>query len=113
MTSKAAKSERLGELHSKVTEVMISTLDNIETTNQKLAALADLDPESAQHVPLEPSAALLGAVTKFLKDNEITCNDEAPQMQTLKGAAERKGKPPQVASPLLLENLPLEETTKQ
>ncbi len=115
MTSKAAKTDKLGELHSRVAEVMLDALNNIEESNARLKELHEMikaeKDEQPAFVPLEPSAALLNAITKFLKDNEITCNDDAPSMQPLAGAVQNRapGKRPTVASKIVLEDLPLEE----
>lgn len=119
MTTKAAKTDVLGELHAKVADVMLKALDGVEVQNKRLAELhaqqkAEADDPSTiadQPVLLEPSAALLNAITKFLKDNEITCNDDAPSMQPLaeKVQEQRAGKKPTVASKIVLEDLPLTE----
>jgi len=65
----SATEKKLGALHEKVAEVLIDALDGEELP-------AYQDPESgevmeAKRIP--PSAAIIAAATKFLKDNEITC----------------------------------------
>lgn len=80
MTKKAANEETLGTLHAKVAEVMLNALNSTDMLNEQIAA----DNEKARQADqldairdlIEPSPALLGAITKFLKDNEITCNTE-------------------------------------
>lgn len=65
----SATEKRLGELHEKVAEVLIDALDGEELPGYT-------DPETEEVVPakrLAPSAAIIAAATKFLKDNEITC----------------------------------------
>ena len=66
MTKKAATDEVLGELHAKVATVMTRVLD-------KAADALDKEP-AEDELPYEINPALLGAVTKFLKDNEITAD---------------------------------------
>lgn len=69
----AATEKRLGELHNKVAEVLIDALDGEELPGYT-------DPETDEEVPakrLPPSAAIIAAATKFLKDNEITCQPAA------------------------------------
>lgn len=66
----AATEQRLGELHAKVAEVLSDALDGEELP-------AWTDPETGDVQPakrLAPSAAIIAAATKFLKDNEITCD---------------------------------------
>lgn len=65
----SATEKRLGELHQKVAEVLIDALDGDELP-------AYTDPETGEELPakaIPPSAAIIAAATKFLKDNEITC----------------------------------------
>lgn len=79
----AATEKRLGELHHKVTEVLIVALEG-----ETLPGYTD--PETDEIVPdkqLPPSAAIIAAATKFLKDNEITC---APSEDNALGELEKK-----------------------
>lgn len=65
----SATEQRLGELHAKVAEVLSEALEGEELPGYK-------DEETGEIVPpkkLAPSAAIIAAATKFLKDNEITC----------------------------------------
>lgn len=79
----AATEKRLGELHQKVAEVLIEALEG-----EVLPGYTD--PETEEVIPdkkLAPSAAIIAAATKFLKDNEITC---APSENNALGELERK-----------------------
>tara|TARA_B110000046_G_C12898225_1_gene357351 strand:+ start:143 stop:421 length:279 start_codon:yes stop_codon:yes gene_type:complete len=59
MAKGASTEQSLGNLHNKVTELFVKVLDEYEST-----------PELA-------SPAMLGAITKFLKDNSISLESEA------------------------------------
>jgi len=77
MTKNAATEGKLGQLHAKVADVMLSVLNSYDTmqrvVEEKLTTL-----EGGEELPqlVEPSASLLGAITKFLKDNDVTCQPE-------------------------------------
>lgn len=92
MAQGAAKEGALGALHSKITSMFIKVLaryedrlDALETVNpdditdEVLAALLD---ESAM-----PNPAMLGAITKFLKDNAISFDTE--KLEELSGTEKR------------------------
>lgn len=108
----AAKSELLGRLHAKMAEIMLNTL---MAYDEKQAAVAELctkakdlgEPDLVAGVFIqEPSPALLGAITKFLKDNEITCNTEdSAEMSELGKRLEAKTE----ARKLRLADLPIQE----
>ena len=76
MSKNAAKEVTLGKLHDTLATILCKVLDR---HNQILDALATLDPEDIQQEVLkelmeggwEPNPALINAVSKFLKDNEI------------------------------------------
>ena len=84
MAKGAAKQEALGGLHNVLTRVFQKTLDKY------LADLAVLDKFQGSDDPdfaddflvaalaeiKEPNPAMLGAISKFLKDNEIAFDDE-------------------------------------
>lgn len=55
---------KLGDLHDKVADVLIGALDRSE----KLATAT-----GEEVFPIEVNPALISVATKFLKDNEITC----------------------------------------
>ena len=59
MAKGALTEQSLGNLHNKVTELFVKVLDEYEST-----------PELA-------NPAMLGAITKFLKDNSISLESEA------------------------------------
>ena len=85
----AATEKRLGELHLKVTEVLIEALDGEELPGYE-------DPETgevmaAKRIPA--SAAVIAAATKFLKDNEITCvRDQGNALGELEAKMEERRK---------------------
>lgn len=65
----SATEKKLGALHEKVADVLIDALDGEELPGYT-------DPETGEVVEAKrmlPSAAIIAAATKFLKDNEITC----------------------------------------
>lgn len=75
----------LGALHTKVAEVLNEALDG-----QTLEAVTDEEGNVIQEaVKMAPSAAIIAAATKFLKDNNITC---APSKDNAIGALEQKMK---------------------
>lgn len=84
MSKSSAKESLLGELHATVAKIMLNALKAhdakaIMVMSMVTAAKENGDAEAMANAIImlpEPNAALLGAVTKFLKDNEITCNTE-------------------------------------
>lgn len=60
MSKGPATEGRLGDLHNKIAEVMISALDNIASDDE-----AELNP------------ALLSVMVRFLDSNKVTCAPEA------------------------------------
>lgn len=77
----AASETRLGALHEKVTEVLMVALDG-----EVLPGYEDGDTVIPDKV-IPPSAAIIAAATKFLKDNEITC---VPSENNALGELEQK-----------------------
>lgn len=66
----AASDKQLGALHLKVTEVLIEALDG-----EVIPGYTDDEGNVVQEErKLAPSAAIIAAATKFLKDNDITCD---------------------------------------
>lgn len=63
----AASENKLGKLHEKVAEVLLDALDG-----ELLPGYGEGD-EAVPEKRIPPSAAIIAAATKFLKDNEITC----------------------------------------
>lgn len=95
----AAKEDELGEVHSKVASLMTNVLDNYNAAakkNRELieAAVPDADPAKTKLVAVqEPSPAFLNAVTKFLKDNEVTAaSDEGAGTDELAKALDQNRK---------------------
>lgn len=79
----AATEKKLGALHEKVANVLIEALDGEELPGYT-------DPETDEEYPakrIPPSAAIIAAATKFLKDNEITC---APSEDNALGELEQR-----------------------
>ena len=115
MSKKAATEDKLGELHSKVADVMLNALDAYDEV-EKLVVEREQEKEDGTTIVTiearEPSAALLGAITKFLKDNEITCNSaEAEGMTDLqKKLIEKRAKRGKVVG---LDGLPIQEPEDQ
>lgn len=64
----AANSEAMGALHDAVATVLAVALKGTELPGYT-------DEDGKEHPPtiMGPSAAIIQAATKFLKDNEITC----------------------------------------
>lgn len=65
----AANEDLLGKLHEAVTGVLLQAMDG-----EVLPGYTN--PETGEEIPekkMLPSAAIIAAATKFLKDNEITC----------------------------------------
>lgn len=85
----AATETKLGALHEKVAEVLIDALDG-----EELPGYAD--PESGEVFEakrIAPSAAIIAAATKFLKDNEITCvRDKGNALGELENKMEERRK---------------------
>jgi hypothetical protein len=68
LSKMAASETKLGLLHDKVAEVLMEALEG-----EVLPGFTDDDGEVTPDKRLPPSAAIIAAATKFLKDNEITC----------------------------------------
>lgn len=69
----AASESKLNKLHERLTDLFLEMLE--------------VDDEA---VPLP--AATLKTMTSFLKDNEITCQDDSSRMGTLKERLQKKKK---------------------
>lgn len=79
---KTATESKLGELHAKVADIMVNTLDYYERTAHEHDERVELAKEEQNpellpitERPIAPPA-LLTAITKFLADNKITCAPE-------------------------------------
>jgi hypothetical protein len=81
MATGAAKEKQLGALHSTITAVFIKVMKRYE---ERLDKIETIDPSDFESEMLEelfsenamPNPAMLSAVTKFLKDNEISFDNE-------------------------------------
>ena len=81
MAKGAATERKLGKLHEMLTELFIKQL---ERYSAQLDAVDKIDPNELESEVLaellnngfEPSPAMLSAVSKFLKDNEIMYDTE-------------------------------------
>ncbi len=81
MAEGAAKQRDLGVLHARITTVFQKVLARYE---KRLDAIDDIDPTEFESAVLEelfndnamPNPAMLAAVSKFLKDNEISFDSE-------------------------------------
>jgi len=83
----AATEKVLGALHEKVATVLIDALDGEELPGYE-------DPETGEVLEakrIAPSAAIIAAATKFLKDNEITCvRDQGNALGALESKMEER-----------------------
>lgn len=81
MSRSAATEEILGGLHSKVADVFLKVLETYEKRLEAVDAVdtSDLKDELLSELFKEgimPNPAMLSAITKFLKDNEISFESE-------------------------------------
>ena len=107
MSKGAATEKTLGFLHNKIATVFSKVLDKYEDRLDAVERLQSGDAELEQELleqlleaDLFPNPAMLAAISKFLKDNEITMDSEevdrlSDQERRL---AERKKKRPDFAS---------------
>jgi len=101
MAKGASTEGRMGVLHNKMTELFLKIL-------QKYEAGMDIEGEliDAMSDNVAPNPAMLGAITKFLKDNSITMDteqlDELSEME--ERLANKRRNRPTLAS---VTNLPL------
>lgn len=84
MAKGAATENALGGLHSKLAGVFIKVLERYETQMDAVQALKDGQIESDMLDELlsadtMPNPAMLSAISKFLKDNEIMYDTEEVQ----------------------------------
>lgn len=95
MTKKAANTETMNNLHDKLAKVFIKVLEGYET-RMDAAESGELEAELLAALAAEPSPAMLSAVAKFLKDNDISYDDGAVEElnaveQSLKARREKRG----------------------
>jgi hypothetical protein len=77
MAKGASTEARMGTLHNKITELFLKILSKYD---DDLAAMDNAEDELIDGLMAEgmmPNPAMLGAITKFLKDNSITLESEA------------------------------------
>ena len=101
MAKGSANERTLGSLHSTLTKVFTRTLERYLTRmdNEGVEPDADdLDDEMADAilVEFEPNPAMLSAISKFLKDNDVLLDTEeldqlSAQDQRLKEMRQRRG----------------------
>ena len=73
MAKGAATEQVMGDLHQKVAEVFLRYLDGIDRPN------SNRDEAIAELLVDGPNPAMMSAITKFLKDNEIAFDTEEIQ----------------------------------
>ena len=81
MAKGAATEGKLGSLHNKITEVFIKVLERYEARLDVLDTLTadEIEDEMLRELMEDgalPNPAMLSAITKFLKDNEISFETE-------------------------------------
>lgn len=81
MAKGAAKEQHLGKLHAKVADVFLKVLERYE---ERMEAIDTIDRDTLENDFLQellddaalPNPAMLSAITKFLKDNDIGFDTE-------------------------------------
>jgi hypothetical protein len=77
MAKGASTEVQMGKLHLKLTELFLNILNKYEND---LSAMDNVGEELLDELMAEgnmPNPAMLGAITKFLKDNSISLESEA------------------------------------
>lgn len=105
MAKGAATEKSMGALHGALTKVFTRVLQQYESNLDKLEALENgtIEEEMAEGIMAEgllPNPAMLGAISKFLKDNDISFEaEEINELSDLeKSLAERRKKRSTIAS---------------
>lgn len=102
MAKGAATENQLGALHSVLASIFLKVLEGYEKrldTADKLINDTELEEDMLEAVlaaNIEPSPAMLSAISKFLKDNDISVDREALNALT---AQEQRLKNRQAARP--------------
>jgi NADPH:quinone reductase-like Zn-dependent oxidoreductase len=93
MSNSAATEGSLGLLHAATARIMLQALKRYEDLDMDDIVIGADNGSGMVSVSIpEPSAALLGAITKFLKDNNITCQiDASSEMSDLEKRLQAKG----------------------
>ena len=97
MTKQTASDTKLGLLHSRVAEVMLNALTSADTAAILLETFRDQLPTEViayLSIQTDVNPALLQAVTKFLKDNDITCQiaEDENMTELQQRLAEKQGR---------------------
>ena len=94
MTKQNATDKQLGELHGRLAEAMLRALDASEAAAALIEEYAAEMPGAVLEYMSKQAAAspaLLTAIAKFLKDNDITCAvEDSEQMTDLQRRLENK-----------------------
>jgi hypothetical protein len=109
MAKGAAREDKLGLLHSTLTRVFTRVLDRYLEQMEPVSNAALSEEVTDEVLDLfEPNPAMLSAISKFLKDNEIMYDsEEIDQLSsTQRRLAEMKKKRGNVVT---LDNIPLAE----
>jgi hypothetical protein len=101
MAKGAAKEQQLGKLHAKITEIFLKVLDKYHKQLDFIDGIdaGDIENEMIAELLSEgsmPNPAMLSAITKFLKDNDIGFDTEklselSDQERRLKERREKRG----------------------
>ena len=106
MAKGASTEARMGTLHNSLTELFIKVLKTYENNMDQLSADTLIDELASEG--LMPNPAMLGAISKFLKDNTISVDsqeiDELSSME--RRLAAKKANRPSLVS---ITDLPLAE----
>ena len=77
MAKGASTEARMGTLHNKITELFIKVLSKYEDNLSAINNAEDEIMDGLMADGMMPNPAMLGAITKFLKDNSIMLESEA------------------------------------
>jgi len=80
MAKGAANEQVMGDLHQKVAQVFLRILNDYEKASEVATAVDEATEELL--LGSEPNPAMMGAITKFLKDNSIAFDTEEIQQLT-------------------------------
>jgi len=93
MSKGASPEKQLALLHKKLAATMIAALDSSDKAIYLLGKFKDLPHEIEKFLKdaCDVNPALLQAVSKFLKDNDITCpQDESTEVDALATRLQKK-----------------------
>ncbi len=93
MTKAAGTEKQLALLHKKLSATMLAALDTSDKALFLLGQFPDLPSEVTEFLEkaCAVNPALLQAVSKFLKDNDITCpQDESSELNDLTERLKKK-----------------------